>query len=164
VRDEPEEPAKVVDPANPDEPTESEAAAISKELESNKPEVSDTSDKLDKTGDKEPPSEEALPANPPAEPKKPSAAEPTALDDEDQNDDVISIGGDLEMIEEMTKDDDSPWVSIKSEKKEKMQDPEELDNDVISLDTSEDERDKLQQADSEVFLNAPQNSTFFSTQ
>lgn len=117
MRDEPEEPAKVVDPANPDEPTDSEAAAISKELESNKPEVSDTSDKLDKTGDKEPPSEEALPANPPAEPKKPSAAEPTALDDEDQNDDVISIGGDLEMIEEMTKDDDSPWVSIKSEKR-----------------------------------------------
>ncbi|XP_032574638.1 uncharacterized protein DDB_G0286299 isoform X2 [Drosophila sechellia] len=139
VRDEPEEPAKVVEPANPEEPTESEAAVIG----------SDRSDKQDKTGDKEKPSEEAHPANPPAEPKKPIAAEPTALDDEDQNDDVISIGGDLEMIEEMTKDDDSSWVSIKSEKKEKMQDPEELDNDVISLGTSEDERDKLQQGDSE---------------
>ncbi|EDX10852.1 GD14705, partial [Drosophila simulans] len=149
VRDEPEEPAKVVEPDNPEEPTESEAAVISKELESNKPEESDRSDKLDKTGDKEQPSEEAHPANPPAEPKKPIAAEPTALDDEDQNDDVISIGGDLEMIEEMTKDDDSSWVSIKSEKKEKMQDLEELDNDVISLGTSEDERDKLQQGDSE---------------
>ncbi|XP_033159508.1 neurofilament medium polypeptide [Drosophila mauritiana] len=149
VRDEPEEPAKVVEPANPEEPTESEAAVISKEPESNKPEESDRSDKLDKTGDKEQPSEEAHPANPPAEPKKPIAAEPTALDDEDQNDDVISIGGDLEMIEEMTKDDDTSWVSIKSEKKEKMQDPEELDNDVISLGTSEDERDKLQQGDSE---------------
>ncbi|EDW94722.1 enolase-phosphatase E1 [Drosophila yakuba] len=149
VRDEPEEPAKPDEPANPEDSTESEAAAISKELECNKPEESDKSDTLDVTIDKEQPSEEAPSANIPTEPKKPIASEPTALDDEDQNDDVISIGGDLEMIEEMTKDDHSPPVSIKSEKKEKMQDPEELDNDVISLDTSEDERDKLQQPDSE---------------
>ncbi|XP_043647051.1 cell surface glycoprotein 1 [Drosophila teissieri] len=144
VRDEPEEPTKADKPAKPEEPTESEASAISKELESNKPEESDKSNTLDKTVDKEQPLEEAA-----SEPKKPIASEPTALDDEDQNDDVISIGGDLEMIEEMTKDDHSPPVSIKSEKKEKMHDPEELDNDVISLDTSEDERDKLQQPDSE---------------
>ncbi|EDV51967.1 neurofilament medium polypeptide [Drosophila erecta] len=149
VRDEPEEPAKVDEPAHPEEPTESEAAAIPKELESSKPEESDKSDTVDKSSDKEQPSEEAPSVNPPAEPKKPIASEPTAIDDEDQNDDVISIGGDLEMMDEMTKDDDSPIVSIKSEKKEKMQDPEDLDNDVISLDTSEDERDKLQPPDSE---------------
>lgn len=54
------------------------------------------------------------------------------------------------MIEEMTKEDE-PKGSVKSEKKEKHpEEHEELDNDVISLDTSEDERDKLQQPDSEV--------------
>ncbi|XP_017136249.1 nucleolar protein dao-5 [Drosophila miranda] len=76
----------------------------------------------------------------------PAAAELPMLDDEDQNDDVISIGGDLDMIEEMTKEDEPPAVAVKTEN---LSNPEEMDNDVILLDTSEDEREKLKEADPE---------------
>ncbi|XP_032309663.1 neurofilament medium polypeptide isoform X1 [Drosophila ananassae] len=134
VRDEPEEIAKPEETPKPDERTQSK-----------EPEKSEDSQKTEK-------SEESTKAEvKPAEEKEapPDNSEQTALDDEDQNDDVISIGGDLEMIEEMTKDEEPPTLSnIKSEKSEK-QEPEEQDNDVISLDTSEDEREKLQPNDSE---------------
>ncbi|XP_062133119.1 LOW QUALITY PROTEIN: protein bangles and beads [Drosophila sulfurigaster albostrigata] len=70
------------------------------------------------------------------------------VDDEDQNDDVISIGGDLEheMIAELAEVTDEPPVKVKPEK---LPDPEEEDNDVISLNTSEDEHEKLQETNSE---------------
>ncbi|XP_034102925.1 neurofilament heavy polypeptide [Drosophila albomicans] len=70
------------------------------------------------------------------------------VDEEDQNDDVISIGGDLEheMIAELAEVTDEPPVKVKPEK---LPDPEEEDNDVISLNTSEDEHEKLQETNSE---------------
>ncbi|XP_034484292.1 nucleolar protein dao-5 [Drosophila innubila] len=70
------------------------------------------------------------------------------VDDEDQNDDVISIGGDLEheMIEELSKVAEEPVVKVKSEK---LAEPDEEDNDVISLNTSEDEHEKLETTSSE---------------
>ncbi|BFF98668.1 nucleolar protein dao-5 [Drosophila madeirensis] len=76
----------------------------------------------------------------------PTAADPPMLEDEDQNDDVISIGGDLDMIEEMTKEDEPPAATVKTEKPPST---EEMDNDVILLDTSEDEREKLKETDPE---------------
>ncbi|KAH8366044.1 hypothetical protein KR093_008606 [Drosophila rubida] len=70
------------------------------------------------------------------------------VDDEDQNDDVISIGGDLEneMIEELSQVTEESPVKVKPEK---LPEPEEEDNDVISLNTSEDEHEKLQETNSE---------------
>ncbi|EDV97005.1 nucleolar and coiled-body phosphoprotein 1 [Drosophila grimshawi] len=70
-------------------------------------------------------------------------------DDEDQNDDVISIGGDLEMIEELAKVEDEPAVQVKNETAEKLAEPDEKDNDVISLNTSDDDHEKLQGDNSE---------------
>jgi len=157
VRDEPEAPAKAEEPSKPEEPAKGEEPAVPEQPADaeilSKPNEAEKSDDLDTTTTKEQPSEEAPLAdhNSPAQSKELLAPEPAAIDDEDQNDDVISIGGDLEMIEEMTKEDDPPPVSIKNEKKEKLADPEEMDNDVISLDTSEDERDKLEEPNSEVF-------------
>ncbi|KAL7733239.1 hypothetical protein ACLKA6_004745 [Drosophila palustris] len=70
------------------------------------------------------------------------------VDDEDQNDDVISIGGDLEheMIEELSKETDELAVVVKNEK---PAEPDEEDNDVISLNTSDDEHEKLEETSSE---------------
>ncbi|XP_052844378.1 neurofilament medium polypeptide [Drosophila gunungcola] len=155
VRDEPEEPAKSEEQAEPEGPANTEELTQPEEPEKNieptKKEAPKTSDEPEKCTEKKKLSEEASLAihNPPAEAKQSTISEPATLDDEDQNDDVISIGGDLEMIEEMTKEDEPLPVSIKNEKKEKLPDPEDMDNDVISLDTSEDERDKLQRTDSE---------------
>ncbi|KAH8257481.1 hypothetical protein KR038_010604 [Drosophila bunnanda] len=168
VRDEPEEPVKTVEPAKMEEPEKAEDPANTEDAtkagDPSKTEDSQKNEELEETeepqnskdqnkiSEKEPAEERACgkEPNPPAEVKESTTATELAhIDDEDQNDDVISIGGDLEMIEEMTKDDE-PKVSVKSEKKEKASEAhEELDNDVISLDTSEDERDKLQQPDSE---------------
>ncbi|XP_030385164.1 muscle M-line assembly protein unc-89 isoform X2 [Scaptodrosophila lebanonensis] len=80
-----------------------------------------------------------------------AAAERNSIvDDEDQNDDIISIGGDLENemieIEELANE-----VSVKNETTENSNEPEEEDNDVISLETSEDERDKLQEINPELY-------------
>ncbi|XP_016935024.2 uncharacterized protein DDB_G0286299 [Drosophila suzukii] len=155
VRDEPEEPAKAEEPSKPEEPAKAEESAVTEQPANaeivSKPDEAEKSDEMDTTTTKEQPLEEAplVDHNPPAQSKQSPAPEPAAIDDEDQNDDVISIGGDLEMIEEMTKEDEPPPVSIKNEKKEKLADPEEMDNDVISLDTSEDERDKLEEPNSE---------------
>uniref|UniRef100_A0A6P4FLD5 Neurofilament medium polypeptide n=1 Tax=Drosophila rhopaloa TaxID=1041015 RepID=A0A6P4FLD5_DRORH len=149
VRDEPEEPAKVEEVAEPVEPARTEESA--KPEEPTGPAEPEKSDEPETSAEKENLLKEAPLATQisPEEAKESTVSESTNLDDEDQNDDVISIGGDLEMIEEMTKEDEPLPVSIKNEKKEKVQDPEEMDNDVISLDTSEDERDKIQQPDSE---------------
>ncbi|XP_016966739.1 neurofilament medium polypeptide [Drosophila biarmipes] len=154
VRDEPEEPAKAEEPSKPEEPARAEEPVPEQPViaeNPTKPVVKKKSDELEKATAKGQPSEDAplVDHNSPAQSKELTAPEPAAIDDEDQNDDVISIGGDLEMIEEMTKEDDPPPVSIKHEKKEKLADPEEMDNDVISLDTSEDERDKLEEPNSE---------------
>lgn len=73
-----------------------------------------------------------------------------SVDDDDHNDDVISIGGDLEMIEELAKVEDEPVVKVKSEAPEILRLPDEEDNDVISLNTSEDEHEKLEEPSSEV--------------
>ncbi|XP_017059091.1 protein IWS1 homolog [Drosophila ficusphila] len=155
VRDEPdvpanaEKPAEPEDPAKDNEPTKPEETECTEEQ--TKPEDQEKSEGSEKPSDKDQ-SAEKVPSpihNPPAEEREATVSEPANIDDEDQNDDVISIGGDLEMIEEMTKEDEPPSVSIKNEKKDKQPEPEEMDNDVISLDTSEDERDKLQQPDSE---------------
>ncbi|XP_064544363.1 uncharacterized protein LOC135432589 [Drosophila montana] len=73
----------------------------------------------------------------------------SVVDDEDQNDDIISIGGDLELIEELAKVEDEPAVKVKSEAPEKLVEPDEEDNDVISLNTSDDDHEKLQEANSE---------------
>ncbi|KAH8361396.1 hypothetical protein KR084_000763 [Drosophila pseudotakahashii] len=150
VRDEPEEPTKSEEPCKPDEPAKPEEEPNNSEAP-NKPEDAEKAVEADETAAKEQPLAEAPldDHNVSAPAKEPSVPEPPTIDDEDQNDDVISIGGDLEMIEEMTKEDEPPPVSIKNEKKEKRPDPEEMDNDVISLDTSEDERDKLEQTNSE---------------
>ncbi|KAH8360325.1 hypothetical protein KR200_001871 [Drosophila serrata] len=168
VRDEPEEPVKTVEPAKIEEPAKAEDPAKTEETtkgedpskteepqkieelkESKEPQKSENQNK---PAEKEPVEERvsSKEPNPPEEVKESIPVPGLAhLDDEDQNDDVISIGGDLEMMEEMTKEDE-PKASVKSEKKEKAsEDHEELDNDVISLDTSEDEPDKLQQTDSE---------------
>ncbi|XP_017072225.1 enolase-phosphatase E1 [Drosophila eugracilis] len=146
VRDESEEPANSEGSGYSVKPEET---VISKEQGDQHNE--ECSEKLEKSADDEHLPEEVPLAkqNPPSDAKEPVTSQPAILDDEDQNDDVISIGGDLEMIEEMTKEDELPSVSIKNEKKEKMSDPDEMDNDVISLDTSEDERDKIQRSDSE---------------
>ncbi|XP_041447818.1 nucleolar protein dao-5 [Drosophila obscura] len=129
VRDEPVEPVKTIEPEQPaeeEQPTEAAQEAepekaVEADVEMPKEELSSTS----------------LP---------PTAVEQPMLEDEDQNDDVISIGGDLEMIEEMTKEDEPPAATVKTEK---PPNPEEMDNDVILLDTSEDEREKLKESDSE---------------
>ncbi|XP_068141822.1 transcriptional regulator ATRX homolog [Drosophila tropicalis] len=75
------------------------------------------------------------------------------IEDEDQNDDVISIGGDLEneMIEQLAKEEPTPSIKSETEREKKSNDsPEdEMDNDVISLDTSEDDHEKLQPENSE---------------
>ncbi|XP_017842023.2 cilia- and flagella-associated protein 251 [Drosophila busckii] len=102
--------------------------------------------------------QQTMPEEPPAESELPKQLEVAAaeanvissvIDDEDQNDDVISIGGDLEheMIEEMSKATEEPTPKVKSETQPPPQ--EEEDNDVISLNTSEDESDKLQAENSE---------------
>ncbi|KAH8235154.1 hypothetical protein KR032_009305 [Drosophila birchii] len=157
VRDEPEEPAKTVEPAKIEEPAKTEddpskADQLPGNEELEKSEEPQKSEEQNKPAEKEQPEVQATSQelNPPAEAKESAAvSDPVNIDDEDQNDDVISIGGDLEMIEEMTKEDE-PKVSVKTEKKKKRpEEHEELDNDVISLDTSEDERDKLQQSNSE---------------
>lgn len=84
-----------------------------------------------------------------------------SVDDEDQNDDVISIGGDLEMIEELAKVEDEPVVKVKSEASETLRMPDEEDNDVISLNTSEDEHEKLEEpTSSEVSPHDKQFNTF----
>ncbi|XP_017956890.1 protein IWS1 homolog [Drosophila navojoa] len=77
------------------------------------------------------------------------AAEQPAADDEDQNDDVISIGGDLELIEELNTVEDEAAVKIKTEEPEKVGEPDEEDNDVILLNTSDDDHEKLQDTNSE---------------
>ncbi|KAH8379411.1 hypothetical protein KR009_004729 [Drosophila setifemur] len=129
-----EQPAKEEDPEKAEQPEKSEEPEKTAEKEQSLEIASST--------EKETPAEKK-------ETTEAQPAEPTVIDDEDQNDDVISIGGDLEMIEEMTKEDEpTPSISVKSEKSDKP-DPDEPDNDVISLDTSEDERDKLQQPASE---------------
>ncbi|XP_023164112.2 uncharacterized protein LOC111594865 [Drosophila hydei] len=71
------------------------------------------------------------------------------VDDEDQNDDVISIGGDSELIEELATVADEPAIKVKSEEPEKLDEPDEEDNDVILLNTSDDDHEKLQETNSE---------------
>lgn len=83
-----------------------------------------------------------------------------SVEDEDQNDDLISIGGDLEMIEELAKVEDEPVVKVKSEAPEILRLPDEEDNDVISLNTSEDEHEKLEEPSSEVNPLHKQFNTF----
>ncbi|EDW79948.2 uncharacterized protein Dwil_GK17740 [Drosophila willistoni] len=75
------------------------------------------------------------------------------IEDEDQNDDVISIGGDLEneMIEQLAKEEPTPSIKSETGREKKSNDSQEdeMDNDVISLDTSEDDHEKLQPENSE---------------
>ncbi|KAH8300482.1 hypothetical protein KR018_008653 [Drosophila ironensis] len=144
VRDEPEEVAKPPEPTKPEEPPKNDEPKETSEPQ--KPEVTENSEETEATSDANNPPEE--PKEPVPDPPAAETSEQAAQDDEDQNDDVISIGGDLEMIEEMTKEDEpATSAGVKSEKSIKA-DTEELDNDVISLDTSEDERDKLQDTES----------------
>ncbi|KAH8398777.1 hypothetical protein KR222_003128 [Zaprionus bogoriensis] len=130
------------------QPQPQEQSAADSPQATGEPETSDATEKTALTEDvseqpeasKESSQTEATTQQPPSIP---------IVDDEDQNDDVISIGGDLEMIEELAKVEDEPEVKVKSEASENLRVPDEEDNDVISLNTSEDEHEKLEEPNSE---------------